>query len=84
MTYSFSDSVCFLSDVWVQVNFFPLTRTFTVICTIIENYVRKTLLLNKSAFSLKSVMNLFSRKRGGMQGIFLLFKNVFNPNLREL
>ena len=34
--------------------------------------------LNNSVFSLKSVMNLFSWKRGGMQGIFLLFKNVFN------
>ena len=34
--------------------------------------------LNNSAFSLKSVTNLFSWKRGGMQGIFLLFKNVFN------
>ena len=26
----------------------------------------------------KYVMNLFSWKRGGMQGILLLFKNVFN------
>ena len=34
--------------------------------------------LNNSAFSLKSVMNCFHEKRGGMQGIFLLFKNVFN------
>ena len=34
--------------------------------------------LNNSAFSLKSVTNLFSSKRGSMQGIFLLFKNVFN------
>ena len=33
--------------------------------------------LNNSVFSLKSVMNLFLWKRGGMQGIFLLFKNVF-------
>ena len=34
--------------------------------------------LNNSAFSLNSVMNLFSWKKGGMQGIFLLFKNVSN------
>ena len=32
--------------------------------------------LNNSAFSLKFMMHLFSLKRGGMQGIFLLFKNV--------
>ena len=34
--------------------------------------------LNNLAFSLKSVMNFFSWKRGGTQGTFLLFKNVFN------
>ena len=32
--------------------------------------------LNNSAFCLKSVMNLFSWKRGGMLGIFLLLKSV--------
>ena len=31
--------------------------------------------LNSSAFSLKSVINLFSRKIGGIQGTFLLLKN---------
>ena len=53
-------------------------------------FVGKTLLLLKkqhrftkiwlknSAFSLITVMNVSSWKRGGMQEIFLLFKNVFN------
>ena len=35
-------------------------------------------LLNISTFSLKFVMNLLSCNNSGIQGIFLLFKNVFN------
>ena len=34
--------------------------------------------LNILAFHLKSMMNLFSCSNGGIQGIFLLFRNVFN------
>ena len=34
--------------------------------------------LKISAFCLKSVINLLSWKIGGITGIFLLFKNVFN------
>ena len=33
--------------------------------------------LKSSAFSLKFVINLFSWNRGGIQGIFLLFRKVF-------
>ena len=35
-------------------------------------------LLNISAFSLKFVMNLSSCNNRGIQGTFLLFKNVLN------
>ena len=35
-------------------------------------------LLNISAFSLKFVMNLSSCNNGGIKGVFLLFRNVFN------
>ena len=34
--------------------------------------------LNILAFHLKSMVNLFSCSNGGIQGIFLLFRNVFN------
>ena len=34
--------------------------------------------LKSSAFSLKSIANLLSWNTGGMHGIFLSFKNVFN------
>ena len=34
--------------------------------------------LKSSAFFLKSVTYSFPWKRGGMSGIFLLFKNLFN------
>ena len=34
--------------------------------------------LKTSAFRLKSVINLLSWKIGGITGVFLLFKNVFN------
>ena len=34
--------------------------------------------LNNPAFSLITVMNIFSWKTGGMQGIFLILRNVFN------
>ena len=37
-------------------------------------------LLNISAFCLKFVMTLSSCNNGGMQGIFLSFKNVFDIN----
>ena len=33
-----------------------------------ERYLQKT--VNNSVFSLKSVMNLFSLKKGGIQGLF--------------
>ena len=34
--------------------------------------------LKSSAYSIKSMTNLPLCNRGGMQGIFLLFRNVFN------
>ena len=42
-----------------------------------EHYCAKKV-LNISAFLLKSVINLFSCSNGGIQEIFLLFKNIFN------
>ena len=41
-----------------------------------EHYFAKKL-LNISAFTLKLVINLSSCNNGGIQDIFLLFKNVF-------
>ena len=35
-----------------------------------ERYLQKT--VNNSVFSLKSVMNLFSLKKGGIQGLFAI------------
>ena len=40
--------------------------------------------LNISAFLLKSMINLFSCSNGGIQGIFLLFRNVFNIDQYDL
>ena len=39
-------------------------------------FVKKV--LNISAFLLNSMISLFSCSNGGIQGIFLLFKKVFN------
>ena len=44
---------------------------------IIEHWLAKKQ-LNNSAFFLKSVTYFLSWSKGGMQGIFLLFNNVFN------
>ena len=80
--------------IWVKVfNYFQNVITcelLTVICVFFERTEGRSLfvfirehcfakeLLNISVFSLKFVMNLSLCNNGGMQGIFLLFKNVFN------
>ena len=57
--------------------FFERTEGRSLFVFIREHCFTKQL-LNISAFSLKLVMNLSSCNNGGIQGIFLLFKNVFN------
>ena len=41
-------------------------------------FAKKVLII--SAFLLKSIINLFSCSNGGIQGIFLSFRNVFNTD----
>ena len=56
--------------------FFERTEGRSLLVFIREHYFAKKL-LNISAFTLKLVMNLSSCNNGGIQDIFLLFKNVF-------
>ena len=62
------------SDLWV---FFERTEGRSLFGFIREHCFAKKL-LNIFAFSLKFEMNLSSCNNGVIQGIFLLFKNVFN------
>ena len=62
------------SDSWV---FFVKVVWRSVQVFIREHYFAKDV-LNISAFLLKSMINLFSYSKVGIQGIFLLFRNIFN------